>query len=61
MDVMAEIKKPSETGDTINAYFDRIWTNEQGGYTVNFDVYRDESLFKYMLYRIQEKTGLGTF
>lgn len=61
IDVLAEIIKPSETAGKINAYFNRIWSNEQGTYTVDFEVYREESLFKYALYRIQERLGLGTF
>ena len=45
----------------INSYFDRLWTNETGSYTVDFEVYEDQSLWKKAFYRLQEFTGLSTF
>lgn len=43
------------------SYFDRMWTNKDGQFTVEFEVYEDQSVWKKLLYRIQETTGLSTF
>ena len=45
----------------INDYFNRLWSNENGTYTLEFEAYRDETLWKKLFYRIQEFTGLSTF
>lgn len=45
----------------VNYYFERIWLNEGGIYTANFEKYKDTSLFRYWLYRFQEATGLSSF
>jgi hypothetical protein len=42
-------------------YFDRIWENRGGIYTGDFSEYADYSLWKVVIYMIQEKTGLSTF
>lgn len=42
-------------------YYDRIWSNLDGKYTVDYDVYRDDSLIKTIIYHIQERTGLSSF
>jgi hypothetical protein len=43
------------------AYFDRVFANEDGGYTLPFESYRDDSLVKRIVYRVQEFTGLSSF
>lgn len=45
----------------VQAYFDRIWNNEDGEYTLDFEVYKEKSIIKQLLYYIQEKTGLSSF
>lgn len=45
----------------INDYFTRLWSNENGTYTLDFEAYKDETLWKKIFYRIQEFTGLSTF
>lgn len=42
-------------------YFNRLWTNEDGTYTVDYDQFADDSMWKTVLYRVQEFTGLSTF
>ena len=42
-------------------YFNDLWSNEQKKYTVDYDFYKDESLFKYIKYRVMEKTGMSSF
>ncbi|MER1987295.1 MAG: phospholipase D-like domain-containing protein [Solibacillus sp.] len=43
------------------AYYARIWHNEDGEYTVDFAQYEDQSIWKKLVYRFQEWTGLSTF
>lgn len=60
-DVMVTIKKEDPLAEEFQAYFDRLWENREGTYTVEFSEYADDSLWKVLIYRIQEKTGLSTF
>ncbi len=46
----------------VGNYFNKIWNNEnQHRYTVDYNIYQDKSFFKYLIYRIQEATGLCSF
>ena len=56
-----EMPATSELATTVDSYFARIWDNENGQYTVDFEVYEDQALWKKLWYRIQESTGLSTF
>ena len=42
-------------------YYERIWNNADGHYTVPLDVYVSGSVFKRIVYRIQEFTGFCTY
>lgn len=42
-------------------YFDTIWKNENGTYSLEYEAYKDESWIKYLQYRIMEKTGMSSF
>jgi hypothetical protein len=46
---------------TVADYFDRLWTNRDGQFTVDYSVYDDPSLLKRWQYRFQEFTGLSSF
>lgn len=43
------------------AYFDRIWNNRDGEFTVDFSQYEEDSPFKLLKYWLQESTGLCTY
>lgn len=45
----------------VAAYFDRLWNDQDGHFTLPFDAYRDGSLAKRLIYRFQEFTGLSSF
>ena len=47
--------------DEVTEYFSRIWMNRQGEYTLDYEVLKDNSRLKYILYRIQEATGICTY
>ncbi len=44
-----------------SAYFNRIFRNEDGDFTLPFEAYRDDSLLKRILYRLEEFTGFCSF
>lgn len=45
----------------VREYYDRIWHNHDGHYTVGYEAYRDDAFVKRVLYRVQEFTGLCTW
>ena len=42
-------------------YFDRLWTNRDGDFTIPYDEVKNEKLTNYMLFRVMESTGVGAF
>jgi len=51
----------SALNHTVADYFERLWTNRDGQFTLDFSAYEDTSLFKRLLYRFQEFSGLASF
>ena len=45
----------------IRAYLERIWHNKDGLYTVDYQEYKDDSLLRHLIYRVQEFTGLCSY
>ncbi|MCR6097133.1 phospholipase [Salipaludibacillus agaradhaerens] len=45
----------------VSHYFDRLWVNEDGLYTVDYDTLADESRIKKWMYLFQEWSGLSSF
>lgn len=45
----------------VKDYFKRIWENNDGKYSLDYEAYQDDSIIKKMIYYIQEKTGLSSF
>lgn len=43
------------------SYFHRLWSNEDGLYTLDYEELMDKSRLKYILYRVQEGTGMCTY
>ena len=60
-DLMVTVHKDDTLSKDFKGYFDRIWVNRDGIYTDDFSEYEDNSVLKKLIYRFQEKTGLGTF
>lgn len=54
-------KNDSEITKNVIDYFDRIWENEDGEYTLDFSEYEESNFFKNIIYRFQEWSGLSTF
>jgi phosphatidylserine/phosphatidylglycerophosphate/cardiolipin synthase-like enzyme len=59
--VLAEREKEFTAWKDANAYFERLWTNEGGNFTLDYASYRDDTIWKQSLYRVMERTGLSSF
>ncbi|MCM2675377.1 phospholipase D-like domain-containing protein [Alkalicoccobacillus plakortidis] len=51
----------TEIMNDVRDYFERIWTNEDGIYTADYETYKDESLWLRGIFFIQKLTKLSTF
>jgi phosphatidylserine/phosphatidylglycerophosphate/cardiolipin synthase-like enzyme len=60
-DLKLEVPMGEALVSDINGYFDKIWFNEGGSYTTDFEKYEENSKWKWMLYRFQEWSGISTF
>ncbi len=60
-DIMIIAKSNNKIVLEVLAYFDRIWNNEQGVYTGDYSIYEEDSSWKSLIYKVQEKTGFSTF
>lgn len=59
--VLVRADKGTSQAEEMLTYFNRIWNNEEGTYTVDYDRHAESSLWKTVLYRFQEWSGLSTF
>lgn len=59
--LVIKAEKDSQIAIDTNSYFNRIWTNEDGVYTTDYEEYENESTLKTILYRFQEWSGLSSF
>ncbi len=51
----------SEFSNEVLTYFDRLWTNKDGDFTLDYDMAKKESGLNNFLYKIIEKTGFSAF
>jgi hypothetical protein len=58
---MVTVKEDDPLAKDFADYYERIWENRDGVYTGDFSEYADDSIWKVVVYRFQEKTGLCTF
>jgi phosphatidylserine/phosphatidylglycerophosphate/cardiolipin synthase-like enzyme len=59
--VMVRAQKDSELAQQVLEYADKIFNNIGGVYTLDFEEYEERSVLKWIVYWIQEVTGLSTF
>ncbi len=59
--LLVTVKESDPLTEGFTDYFNRIWDNRDGIYTGAYSEYEDNSMWKTVVYRIQEKTGLCTF
>jgi phosphatidylserine/phosphatidylglycerophosphate/cardiolipin synthase-like enzyme len=60
-DVKIEAPLDSELAANLSTYFERLWTNTAGDYTVDYSEYEDLSWLKRMVYRVQEWSGFSSY
>lgn len=51
----------SDVTAEVRDYFERLWHNRGGHFTVDYQRFADHNLLRYWQYRIQESSGLGLF
>lgn len=51
----------SQLATEMKLYFDKIWQNDGGVYTVDYANYSDESELRYWQYRFMEASGMSSF
>jgi len=51
----------SELANKMKRYFDTVWHNRGGNYTVDYSSYTDDSKLRYWQYRLMEATGMSSF
>src|SRR3989338_2877129 len=64
LNLEADVKLSSPNNKSIiieiDSYFNRLWNNVNGSYTLDFESYKDSSKTKYLLYRFQEFSGFSS-
>jgi HKD family nuclease len=61
LDIKVIVQTKSQLAQEIRRYFDRLWNNENGLFTVEYGHYKEDLFLKTLVYRIQEGFGLSTF
>jgi phosphatidylserine/phosphatidylglycerophosphate/cardiolipin synthase-like enzyme len=63
LETCLEVTAPADSPVVRQAsgYFERIWSNEDGIYSLDFDAFAEQSALRYAVYRFQEWSGMGTF
>jgi len=60
-DIIIKGKQTDEAFAKLSRTFNDAWDNKEHTMTAQYDDFKDESLWKRVMYRIQEKTGLSSF
>lgn len=60
-DLRIAVPKEHPLARKVGAYFEGIFINRDGDYTLPFEAYRDDGILKRLLYRLQEFSGACTF
>ncbi|MBU2538905.1 MAG: phospholipase, partial [Proteobacteria bacterium] len=63
LETCLEVSGPAEAKVMREAtgYFERIWRNRDGNYSIDFKEFFEDSPLRYWLYRFQEWSGMSTF
>lgn len=59
--LMIKVNNNTNLYNEVEAYFNRIYNNIDGNYTVEYEKFEDTSLIKTIIYRLQESSGISTF
>ena len=55
------VRASDDLGVQASDYFERLWSNGDGQFSVPYEAYADDSWVKRVIYRLQEFTGLSSF
>lgn len=55
------VRGSSALGAQVADYFERLWPNRDGHFSVSHEVYSDDSWVKRVIYWVQEFAGLSSF
>lgn len=63
LEACLEVTAPADSlvAREASGYFERIWGNHDGVYSLDYKAFAEESPLKHALYRFQEASGLSTF
>jgi len=61
LDVVVKGESKNPVFREAESWFDRIWNNRDGSYTVDYNAFQDNSFLKTLIYYIQERTGMCSF
>ncbi|PIN93616.1 phospholipase [Candidatus Pacearchaeota archaeon CG10_big_fil_rev_8_21_14_0_10_31_24] len=63
LESIVKISTPLNTSisNEVNSYFNRLWNNKGANYTLDFEAYKEDSISKTILYRLQEASGFSSF
>lgn len=59
--IVVHSKETYQSWNEASSYFDSLWNNTQGNFSVAYEMYKDESALKKIVAWIMENIGLGTF
>jgi hypothetical protein len=59
--ILAEGDKDFAAWNDAEVYFERLWNNTNGQFTVDYRRYEDTTFWKAPLYRMMERTGISSF
>jgi hypothetical protein len=55
------VRGSSALGAQVADYFERLWSNRDGDFSVSYEIHSDDSWVKRVMYRVQEFAGLSSF
>ncbi len=60
-DLRFDVPASSNLGESVGSYYQRLFENEGGGYTLPYEAYEDDGLLKRIRYRLEEFTGFCSY
>lgn len=60
-DIRLVTQANSDIASQASAYYERLWNNEDGSYTVSYEALGPKGTAAYLIYRLQDWSGLCTF
>ena len=55
------VRADDALGAQVTDYFERLWSNKDGDFSLPYEDYADDAWWKRVMYRLQEFAGLSSF